>query len=124
MTFRLLSRVLRSKPQPIVKRRRGSPLGAIELLEDRLTPATHTWTGAGGDGLWSTSGNWSDSAPSMNEDLASLVFDTNSAGFAPTTGFASTNDVSGLTNVSWSIVDSSSAGDFSFTLTNGFSLAA
>lgn len=31
---------------------------AVERLEDRLTPASATWTGLGANGNWSTGGNW------------------------------------------------------------------
>jgi autotransporter-associated beta strand protein len=53
------SRWLRSffRPQAKTFRRRNHPLG-MEQLETRVTPATYTWTGLGGNSLWSTPGNW------------------------------------------------------------------
>ncbi|MFO0841496.1 MAG: autotransporter-associated beta strand repeat-containing protein [Gemmataceae bacterium] len=52
---------------------RRSPAGArrgpgLESLEDRLAPATHTWTGASGTDLnWGTAGNWTGGAPANGE---------------------------------------------------------
>ena len=41
----------------------------LEVLEGRLAPATHTWTGAagGGDLNWGTDGNWVGGAPVNGE---------------------------------------------------------
>jgi autotransporter-associated beta strand protein len=39
----------------------------LEALEGRVVPATHTWTGLAGDGLWSTAGNWDVGAPTAAE---------------------------------------------------------
>jgi hypothetical protein len=44
----------------------------LERLEDRLTPSTHTWTGAQSE-LWSNNGNWVGNAP-MGDPVADLVF--------------------------------------------------
>jgi autotransporter-associated beta strand protein len=42
----------------------------LEALEDRLAPATDTWTGLGADTSWSTVGNWSSSqVPQAGDDL-------------------------------------------------------
>jgi autotransporter-associated beta strand protein len=38
----------------------------LEALEDRLAPATHTWTGPAG-GRWSNAANWSGGVPTNNE---------------------------------------------------------
>ena len=35
----------------------------LELLEGRITPAVHTWVGAGTTPLWSDAANWSGGAP-------------------------------------------------------------
>src|SRR5262249_39694277 len=44
--------------------RRITPRLHLETLEDRLAPATFTWSGAGGNGLWSNPANWvGNSAP-------------------------------------------------------------
>src|SRR5438093_1129147 len=49
----------------------------IELLENRLAPATHTWTGAVSN-LWSNDNNWTGGAPRV--DLAAdLVFPAGAA---------------------------------------------
>ncbi|MFN4261141.1 MAG: beta strand repeat-containing protein [Gemmataceae bacterium] len=42
----------------------------LERLEDRLAPATAIWTGAAGDGLWTTAANWNGGvAPVAGDDL-------------------------------------------------------
>jgi autotransporter-associated beta strand protein len=50
----------------------------LELLENRLAPATFTWTGGGGpDGRWSNPANWGGMAPSGQPTvLDDLVFPT------------------------------------------------
>jgi fibronectin-binding autotransporter adhesin len=45
---------------------------SCEALEDRLTPATHTWTGLGADANWTTAANWDIGAPNSADDV--LVF--------------------------------------------------
>jgi autotransporter-associated beta strand protein len=70
----------------------------LELLESRLTPAVHTWTGAGADtnnNNWSDPANWSGGAPSAGESNVSLVF----SGIVSykETSRASNNDINGLT---------------------------
>ena len=64
---------------------RKAPRASLQLerLEDRAVPATHTWTGAGGDGNWSNSANWSGGAPTLTEgtnhdDPVKLVFGASS----------------------------------------------
>jgi hypothetical protein len=51
---------------PITRRtsrpRRRRPILTVERFEDRLTPATYQWTGAGGNALWSNPANWSPSS--------------------------------------------------------------
>jgi autotransporter-associated beta strand protein len=44
----------------------------LEALEDRLVPATHTWTGAASD-LWSDNANWTGGSPAGDSN-ADLVF--------------------------------------------------
>jgi autotransporter-associated beta strand protein len=52
----------------------------VELLETRLSPAVHVWTGAGPDNLWSDYHNWSGGVPGssgtagMPEQHIQLVF--------------------------------------------------
>jgi autotransporter-associated beta strand protein len=47
----------------------------VEVLEGRLTPATHTWTGASGIDLnWSDPGNWNGGAPFLGEPNVVLDF--------------------------------------------------
>jgi autotransporter-associated beta strand protein len=66
---------------------------AVELLEERCVPATHTWTGAAGDGLWSTAHNWEgDSQPTTAE--TSIVLNFTNTGASITT-----DDISGTLNI-------------------------
>ncbi len=51
----------------------------FETLEDRIAPAVHTWTGAAGDGLWNTPGNWQGNSPPTTSETA-IVLDFNSTG--------------------------------------------
>src|SRR5262245_24356499 len=44
----------------------------IEVLEDRLSPAVHTWNGAASD-LWSEDQNWGDGSPA-GDPVAELIF--------------------------------------------------
>ena len=47
----------------------------LEELETRLAPATHTWSGAGGNTLWSNPGNWSSGGiPSAASPLDDVIF--------------------------------------------------
>ncbi len=66
-------------------------LAVLLMLVDSARAATHTWTGAMGDGRWSTAGNWSGGAPAAGEAaIVTLVF--------PVAGSKlSTNDIAGLT---------------------------
>src|SRR5262245_35039184 len=66
----------RSNRKPLLARhrqhRRARSLPHCELLEDRLAPATHRWTGFGGDANWTTNQNWDIGAPNSSDDI--LVF--------------------------------------------------
>ena len=63
----------------------------LEALEDRLAPATHTWTGGAGAGnpYWSVAANWSGGVP-FGDPNATLVF-------APAANEISVNNYNGLT---------------------------
>jgi autotransporter-associated beta strand protein len=62
------------------------------VLEDRLSPATHIWTGFGATNLWSTAGNWLGGAPSPTESgPVILVFSSTAAGH-----FTNVDDIPGL----------------------------
>src|SRR5262249_13937984 len=60
----------------------------LEKLEDRLAPATRTWTGLAGITLWSSAANWDTGAPVNNDGVvipgaapgAEVLFDTSVAG--------------------------------------------
>ncbi len=71
----------------------------VELLEDRLAPATFVWTNAGGTGVFSNAANWSNAATGAagtpgNGD--SLVFPLN----GPANPGTVTDDLAGITNFS------------------------
>jgi len=58
------ARWLRSLFRPKTKTiRRASATLRLEFLENRLAPATYTWTGAGVNNLWSNAANWSNNLP-------------------------------------------------------------
>ena len=85
----------------------------VTALEDRVTPATLHWLGspAGNGNLWGVATNWLEGRAPASGDR--LVFDASSPGFSATAnGFAPTNDVAGLTDLSIGINDASPAGDF------------
>src|SRR5579871_331783 len=52
----------------------------FERLEDRLAPATHTWTGAT-SGLWSVNSNWTGGSPATDPNAA-LVFPAGASNLA------------------------------------------
>ncbi len=60
----------------------------LEILEDRLCPATHIWQGPATGGVWSNAANWNGGVPTTGESGRSVVeFDG---------GIDSTDDISGL----------------------------
>jgi fibronectin-binding autotransporter adhesin len=84
----------------------------LEALEDRRVLDTYLWIGAGADGNWDNVDNWQGAeAPSGSGHT--LDFNT-----ANVTGsqYATHNNISGLTNTTIQIVDSSSAPGADFTL--------
>src|SRR6516162_7829805 len=67
----------------------------LEVLEGRLAPAVHTWTGGGGaNNNWSESANWSGGAPSAGESNVVLIFDAGS--FDPVVETETNNNITGL----------------------------
>ncbi len=63
---------------------------AFEYLEDRVVPATISWTGAGGNSFWSTIGNWNlGRAPLAGDDI---VFSS----LAPAASRSTVDDLAGL----------------------------
>jgi autotransporter-associated beta strand protein len=89
----------------------------LEVLESRLVPATHTWTGLGSSNVWSDPNNWDIGAPAYNESHIDLVF-----GFA--SGFATpADDLSGLVvdaiTIEGNRIISAAARGTSLTITNG-----
>jgi autotransporter-associated beta strand protein len=50
----------------------------VEILESRIAPAAHTWTGAGTDNLWSNAANWTGGSPASDvSGDVDLIFPTN-----------------------------------------------
>ena len=76
---RIMSLSVRKPRSPRNSRRRQPDLNPqCEHLEIKIAPATLTWTGAGGNALWSTVGNWSIDSGNVRTPAAgdSLVFPT------------------------------------------------
>ena len=90
------------------KARRRSRGLFFESLEDRRLLTTFTWIGAGGDGNWGTTANWSDGvAPTGSTHT--LIFST-----ANVTGThtRTNNDIAGLTDITVQVTDSSTTANF------------
>src|SRR5262249_52472657 len=75
---------------------------SLEELETRLAPATHTWTGSDGTGLWSHAANWSGGAPSASTPGDDLMFPQGVVAANRSTK----NDVVGLSVTQITIADS------------------
>jgi len=68
---------------------------ALLLLTSAYSPcgaATHTWTGAAGDGKWSTAFNWANNSPPLAGEPATVILQFPAAGAKN-----STNDLANLT---------------------------
>ncbi|MHA3770507.1 beta strand repeat-containing protein [Verrucomicrobiota bacterium sgz303538] len=58
----------------------SSLVSVIEILEDRIAPAVHTWIGAGTNNLWSNEANWIGGSPATDASgNIDLIFPTNAA---------------------------------------------
>src|SRR5438105_907743 len=88
-------------------------LPRLEALEDRLAPATHTWTG-GASALWSNNANWTGNSPAGDVG-ADLVFPGGAA------NLTNTNDISSLTigSITFSGTNSYTIGGTAITLGSG-----
>src|SRR5207248_382327 len=51
----------------------------LEILEDRIAPTLHIWTGTAGDALWSTPQNWQGNSPPQVGETA-IVLNLGSTG--------------------------------------------
>jgi autotransporter-associated beta strand protein len=60
------------KSQTIQRQKKTLRRPSLEVLEDRLVPAVHDWTGLGGDELWSNPKNWDTGAPTLGESDVQL----------------------------------------------------
>jgi autotransporter-associated beta strand protein len=65
----------------------------LETFEDRVAPATHTWSGAVSQ-LWSDSRNWREGTTPYGDSLADLVFPSSGV-----SNFTSQDDHGGNTNI-------------------------
>jgi autotransporter-associated beta strand protein len=91
----------------------------LEALEERMAPATHTWTGAASN-LWSNNANWTGGSPA-GDASADLVFPGTAA------NLTNMNDLTGLTIQSISFsgmigADNTISGN-GITLSKGISFA-
>jgi autotransporter-associated beta strand protein len=94
-------------------RRPGTHL-RLEALEDRLTPAMHTWTGASSSTVnWSDPTNWSGGAPAANETNVVLNF-----GAAGALQKANTDDIAGLVVTQFNFTDAG----YTLSATQGLTL--
>src|SRR5262245_26617879 len=66
--------------------------GLIVVQVRSASAATHAWTGAAGDGKWSTAFNWANSAPPVAGEAAGVIVQFPVAGTRNTT-----NDIPNLT---------------------------
>ena len=91
--FPALFRSFKRKPfrKTWTDRWRGRALLQLVALEDRLVPATHTWTNAAGTDLWSNALNWTGGKPTTGETGGTIVVFGTVA-----TQLASTQDIAGL----------------------------
>src|SRR5688572_27306761 len=66
----------------------------LEVLEDRLAPAVHEWTGQGANNLWSNASNWTNGSPAadVSGDI-DLVFHSNLTNAA---NLVTQNDIANL----------------------------
>src|SRR5262245_54788964 len=104
--------MLRSRATPFVRSKKNPSFRirpTVELLEDRLAPATLHWTGAAGIN-WSTANNWLENRAPTNGDV--VAYDTAAAAVQ---SFNSTNDISnlGLADVVVNDTDATPGHDFS-----------
>lgn len=88
-----------------------APFTRPEPLEARIAPATHTWTGAGADNLWSNAANWTGGSPATDvSGNIDLIFPTNAAQLVVQ------NDIAAL------VVDSITFNAAGGTSANGYTL--
>jgi autotransporter-associated beta strand protein len=106
-----LRSLFRSPSKTYIKKRSRRILN-LEQLESRLAPATFTWTGAGGNNLWSTPGNWAgNTAPLSTSTADNLVFNG-----SPALALRSTND--DIANVNVGAITISGSGYILASTTN------
>src|SRR5437868_4121574 len=75
MAFFNWSRWFRSLSRPNLKPiRKRTCTPRLEALEDRLAPASFTWTGNGADANWGTGANWSGGVAPTGAGTDDLVF--------------------------------------------------
>ncbi|MCL4204889.1 MAG: autotransporter-associated beta strand repeat-containing protein, partial [Pirellulaceae bacterium] len=92
--------------------RRRTRLLQLEPLEARHLLAIFTWIGAGDDGNWNTTGNWSGGA-APSGTTHTLVFNTGNVTGAQ---YSTNNDIPDLTDITIQVLDGSTAAGANFTL--------
>ncbi|VTR98200.1 beta strand repeat-containing protein [Tuwongella immobilis] len=67
----------KSAPSPVTASPARPIRPMLESLDERVVPATHTWTGGGGNSLWSNAANWNGGVP-VNDpgNPVTVVFNT------------------------------------------------
>ena len=115
---KLFTKQIRSRATAKKPARRSRP--TLEILEDRLTPAVHDWTGGGTDNLWSNANNWTGGSPATDSsgDI-DLVFHTNLINVA---NLVTQNDINGLVVDSIVFNSSGGAGAAGGTSANGYTI--
>jgi fibronectin-binding autotransporter adhesin len=106
----LFRRVSRSSPKPS-RKPNAFRLSAVEMLEDRLAPATLDWTGAL-SANWSDPGNWAPNQVPTSTDI--LIFNSATVGLV---NFTTNNDIAGLGGLTINIVDADAVALHDFSLT-------
>jgi autotransporter-associated beta strand protein len=86
---RWIHKVLAGRGMPQRRFDRRRPL-QLEMLEERVTPATFIWTGGGTNNLWSNPSNWQGGVAPTSAANPDLVFPSGAA------RLNNTNDLSGL----------------------------
>src|SRR5947209_11405171 len=81
---------------------------ALESLEERTLLTTRSWTGLGGDNLWSDASNWTNGAPQNGDNL---IFN-NTAGVARLTNVNDFGLTPGTTPLSLNSLSFSGDGGF------------
>lgn len=92
----------------------------VEILEDRIAPATHEWTGGGANNLWSNAANWTNGSPATDASgNIDLVFHTNLTNAAQ---LVMQNDINNLLVDSMTFDANAGTGATGGTSANGYTI--